>query len=316
MILKIRLIVVALMFLLIENVSYSQTMNEENSSIIGKVIDSHSKEGIPYATVTLPKSHKGMVTDSLGYYKMPITKNELNTFMYISALGYSVDSILIEQQLLGDTLTTEMIVNEHNLQEVKVFPKVFKFQKLGITKPSKSPGYWNYGMPGLQRAIFIPNSKYLINCTISSLSFYLDTVGFPEAPLRVRLYSVRADKVYPDVDLLQSNIIIRNAKGGEFVNVDLKDFQIEFPENGIFVAIEWLYESEKFYYKKQIERKDKDGNDISFELNGYGPTLGITSVKDSAVYWEKLVGADWKLGSKSSNKIHPVIYITLMEQKQ
>lgn len=291
----------------------SQNIIAENKELTGKIINSKTNEIIPYATIAIPQNNKGTISDSLGNFKLTINEQDLNCKIYISALGYFNDSLQINEKNLDEVLIINLRPKTYSLTEIKVTPQKYKLFKFGITKPNKK-GWWNYGMPGLQRAIYIPNNNKT-ECIISDLNVFIDTVGFPEAPVRVRIYSVKNNNIEPDVDLLRSNVIIRNSKGGEFVTVDLSSHQIVFPENGLFVGIEWLYENETYFYTKVMKRKSKKGKDNSFELRGYGPTLGITSKKDKTIYWKKLVGSEWKANSKTSNKIHPVIYLTLAQKK-
>ncbi|WP_319480991.1 carboxypeptidase-like regulatory domain-containing protein [uncultured Draconibacterium sp.] len=292
---------------------YSQNIVAGNIELSGKIINSKTNEIIPYATIAIPKNSKGTISDSLGIFKLIINEKDLNCKIYISALGFFNDSMLINEQNLEEILIVNLQPKTYSLTEIKVTPQKYKLSKFGITKPNKK-GWWNYGMPGLQRAIYIPNNKKE-KCLISHLNVFIDTVGFPAAPLRVRIYSVQKNRIIPDEDLLKGNVIIRNSKGGEFVAVDLSSHQIIFPENGLFIGIEWLYDNDSYYYTKVMKRKSKNGKDNSFELKGYGPTLGITSKKDETIYWKKLVGEEWKANSKTSNKIHPVMFLTLAQKK-
>ena len=297
--------------ILLLSLIYSQNIFASDKLLTGKVINSKTNEIIPYATLAIPQNKKGTITDSLGNFKITINEQDLNGMIYISALGYFNDSLQIIRENLDEILTIKLNPKTYSLAEIKVTPQKYKLTEFGITKPNKK-GWWNYGMPGLQRAIYVPNPKN-IESLISSLSVFIDTVGFPQAPVRVRIYSVKKDKTEPDEDLLKSNVIIRNSKGGDFVTVDLSSHQINFPEDGLFIGIEWLYENEEYHYTKVMKRNGKNGD--SFELKGYGPTIGVISKKDKTIYWKKLVGMDWEANSTSSNKIHPVMYLTLAQKK-
>nr|WP_319397669.1 hypothetical protein [uncultured Carboxylicivirga sp.] len=114
----------------------------------------------------------------------------------------------------------------------------------------------------------------------------------------------------PGKDLLESNVILRNANAGEYNQIDISENQIAFPKSGVFVFIEWLRDGDEYYYTKKI----RNGNNPPFKLKGYGPTLGIISTKDQSEYWKKLVGEQWANNSEKSKRIHPMIFISVFEE--
>jgi len=276
-------------------------------SICGKIIDSESLAEVEYATITIPNKQFGIVSDIQGCFNIDLNKIEKSDFIYASALGYFPDSILLNSGINTDTLVIKLKRKNFQLNEVVIHSQKIKSIKLGIDNTPKRI-MWNYGLPGLQRAIFIDNKKNNKNLFISSVGVYIDTIGFSQTPLRIRILS-KSENGLPDKDLLESNVILRNSIAGEYNIIDLSEYQIAFPTSGAFVSIEWIEEGEEFYYTKKIV----NGNKPPFELKGYGPTLGIISSNDNSKYWKKLVGKQWGENSKNSNKIHPMIYINLNE---
>ncbi|WP_075591129.1 carboxypeptidase-like regulatory domain-containing protein [Labilibacter marinus] len=307
---KIEIIISTLLFFCL---IFSQNIFAQDRELKGKVIDLKTNHAIPYATIVIPQNKKGTITDSLGNFKLTINEKDLKCKIHFSALGFINDSLQVNENKLDEEVVLSLQPKTYSITEVKVTSQKYKLLKYGILKPNRK-GWWNYGMPGLQRAIYIPN-KEKEKCFVSHLNVFIDTVGYPSAPLRVRIYSVKKDSIQPDVDLLKENVIIQNSRGGEFATVDLSSHQIILPENGLFVGIEWLNDDDSYHYTKIMKRKSKKGKDNSFKLKAYGATLGITSKKDKTIYWRKLVGEKWRPNSTSSNKIHPVMYLTLAQEK-
>ncbi len=276
-------------------------------SICGKIIDLESLTKVEYGTITIPNKQFGIVSDINGCFNIDTNEFDKSDIIYASALGYYPDSVLLNEVFNTDTIIIKLKPKKFQLNEVVVHPQRKQNIKLGISKTKKKI-MWNYGMPGLQRAIFIQNKNNSKDLFISSLGVYIDTIGFSKAPLRIRILS-KSENGLPDKDLLESNVILRNSAAGQYNIIDLSEYQIFFPQNGAFISVEWLKEGEEYYFTKKIA----NGNKPPFELKGYGPTLGIISTKDNSEYWKKLVGEQWVNNSANSKKIRPMIFVNLSE---
>jgi len=110
-----------------------------------------------------------------------------------------------------------------------------------------------------------------------------------DSKFNIRLYSVNEDGS-PGVYVYDKNILGVARKGKEITEIDISKLNIEFPEKGLFIAIEWLIiESNKYEYSYSM-------NDLKEKYLGiyYEPGLGtIPSETDenSWIYnqgkWEK-----------------------------
>lgn len=286
----------------------------QDYKITGNIFDKNTKAPLPYSTIEVPAIKSGTISDSTGNFQIILNNSISGSYVYFSALGYLKDSIVLSDAGSEKNLSVGLVPKVFDIDEITVFPGKYKVKTLGITK-AKNNQRWNYGLPTLQRAIFIENKDYAEDFFIGKISVYIDTIGFPEAPLRVHLYSLDKENNIPGSDLLNENIFIRNAKGGDFVSLDLSHKNIRFPQEGVYVGIEWIYENDDYYYIKSIRSKDSAGEYYSADLKGYGPTLGIVTVKDKSQYWKKLVGADWENNSSRSKNIHPIINVELIKYK-
>nr|WP_321452566.1 carboxypeptidase-like regulatory domain-containing protein [uncultured Carboxylicivirga sp.] len=296
-----RAFILTLLFLFKTSFLFAQIIN-------GKIVDSASLIGVEYATIVLPQTQKGVVSNQKGYFSLNVSNCNNPIYLKVSALGYSPDSVLLDNILDSDTLQIKLSRKVFNLEEVVVKPTYTKMVQLGVSKEPKRI-MWNYGLPGLQRAIFIDNTKNASNLYISSIGVYIDTIGFSDAPLRIRVLAKAANGM-PGKDLLESNVILRNANAGEYNQIDIRENQIAFPKSGVFVSIEWLRDGDEYYYTKKI----RNGNNPPFLLKGYGPTVGIISTNDQSQYWKKLVGEQWVNNSTKSKRIHPMIFISVFEE--
>ena len=140
------------------------------------------------------------------------------------------------------------------------------------------------GLPGSQYAALMKNDKQRRFGYIRSVSFYIGENGFPREPFRVRLY--RADGNYnaPNSDLLLDNVVVSAARGGGWFDVDLTSYNIPAPDEGFYVAMEWIVSGDKFYTTNFMDN-----------YTPYGQILRPTfEFKDSRT-WLYAIGRGWSL---------------------
>lgn len=107
-------------------------------------------------------------------------------------------------------------------------------------------------------ALFIPKEK-TGNFIIKSL-YVKPTLGYWDKktqirylPFRVNLYSVDSVSFLPGNKIIEDGILTQKSAGDELVTVDVSQYDIKFPNDGIFVVVELL------------ERKDSYNDRPAFE---------------------------------------------------
>ena len=95
--------------------------------------------------------------------------------------------------------------------------------------------------------------------------FISNKVGIPTTPFRVRIYSVDKQTGLPSNDLLINQIVFTPKNSG-WNSIQIND-DITFPENGVFVSMEYIYTDEKYY------AIDKWGTEY------YGQYIGMSESK-------------------------------------
>ena len=101
------------------------------------------------------------------------------------------------------------------------------------------------GLPGSQYALFLQNKKHVSLGTIRSASFFIDRNGSPTRRFRVRLYKVNSPTGEPGPDMLPQPVVVSAAQGGKWFTVDLQAYKVTAPQEGFFVAMEWIEEGSK-----------------------------------------------------------------------
>ncbi len=94
--------------------------------------------------------------------------------------------------------------------------------------------------PGAQHAFFLANEQQKQLGKMRTVSFYVGENGFPMKPFRIHIYKADGTSHSPNTDLLDEQVFIKATKGGEWYTVDLSRYNIAAPQNGYFVAMEYV----------------------------------------------------------------------------
>ncbi len=248
-----------------------------------KVVNSKTKEPIPYAHVKLANKQKGTIANFSGIFNLDSTFSNLDTVI-ISCIGYENKSFLIKD--LKTNSIIELAPNAQQLPEVVISTKKIKYKtkKLGVTKkPNTRKRFLNYAgiaNNGEQRAIWIPN-VYSITGILKSINIYVSDFGYPDAHFRIHVYECSPFETKPGKELINSNIIASATKGNEWVKIDMSKEKIRIQENGCFIGIEWFDSTKSKGFKDSVLAKGNTFNNgkrkdtiYSRVINGNGAVLG------------------------------------------
>jgi len=119
-------------------------------------------------------------------------------------------------------------------------------------------------------ALYLPNNiSYKDTEYIKNFKVYLNKTSIlggsksMASKFRFRIFTVGVDSL-PERDLITKNIIVETSKKQREIEVDLSEFNLVFPQEGIFVGIEWLHipnnayklHTQKRTQKRNIQRLD------------------------------------------------------------
>ncbi len=269
---------------------FVNTLIAQTITVKGKITDSNTNLPLSFATIELKKASTGTYSDTAGFFSLKISEKYLNDSIEIYALGYRKKKVAINQ-LNNRNTDIKLIPKDYKIKEVKVKAKNVKLVKLGIR--AKKP--WKYQIAnvfGSQIAQLIRNESN-IQGFVESVSFYIAEVGHTDTPFRVRIYKYNPKNNCPGEDLLNENLIVQNMNGAGWFSVDLSDYFIRFPEEGMFVAMEWVYTGDKYYYLHEISMKQKDGTQKNVNDRFYGQSLGNLYKQKKICTWSKGLGNKW-----------------------
>ncbi|MBC6699713.1 carboxypeptidase-like regulatory domain-containing protein [Hymenobacter sp. BT190] len=263
-------------------------MAQENR-LSGRIVDSKTKEPIPFASIGLKEEQTGALTNEYGFFQMATPEKSAVDSIIVLALGYKRMAVAVKRGVSQTDLIIEVPKRVIELSNVTV--KGGKIKDLALGSKSSTPGEGMIqGMPGSQYAFFVKNDKGKTLGNVRSVSFYIGENGFPREPFRVRLYKADGNYNSPNTDLLTENVVVSAPKGGAWYTVDLNQYNIEAPKEGFFVAMEWIVSGDKFYTTNFMDT-----------YTPYGQIMRPTFEFKESRTWSYTMGKGWSLLTLSSN---------------
>lgn len=271
----------AITFLLISNLSFCQL-----KSII---IDSESKEKIPFVNIWVQNENIGTTSNENGEFELDVENEKL---IHFSAIGYETTEILSDSIKAFVTLTPKVTDLDEVVLKTK---KQSKKRLLGKFKKSKINHYFGTGTkPWITARYFEFDKEYEKTPFVNKIKV-LTNSDVKDAKFIIRLYGV-GENGQPENYIFDENIFGIAKKGKKITEIDISELNIQFPEKGFFVAIEWLIiEENKYEYSYTMTETNKKLNGISYE-----PAFGTVPAKTDKNSWIFQKGK-WRRIFKNTN---------------
>jgi hypothetical protein len=202
----------------------------------GTIINQKDKKLIPYANIWIENENVGTTADENGKFELPNFKE--NQRLIINALGYQ--NITLAFADAKDVIELLPIVYE--LNEVKVDSKKKNLElKIGNFKGLKLNTFLACGLkyPHVVARYFPYQEAYQNTPFIKEIMPYC-TNRIKEAKFRVRIFEAKTNGE-PGDELLNSDLIVSVKKGNSKPVINLENYNIIFPEHGIFIGLEFLF---------------------------------------------------------------------------
>jgi hypothetical protein len=255
----------------------------QQTQIKGVIIDKDTKEPLPFSSIGLKNEQIGALSNEHGQFIVPAPTKEATDSLVIVALGYARRAVLVKRGVAVPNLTIEVPKRAVELGNVTV--KAGKVKNLGLGARTNDPGEGMIqGLPGSQYAFFVKNDKNKKLGNVRTVSFYIGENGFPREPFRVRLYKADGNYNAPNTDLLTENVVVSAPQGGQWYTVDLTPYNIMAPEEGFFVAMEWVVSGDKFFATNFMD-----------DYTPYGQIMRPTFEFKESRTWNYSIGKGWSL---------------------
>jgi hypothetical protein len=231
-----RAVLSLMTFLLIISAITGQDKNEFSRQI--SVLSSDAKKQVPGAYVTISTINNKLIfcTDEDGKVTIHYKNYALSDSMLVTCIGYKNYKANISN--LIDAIYLDPI--DYKLNEVLIKPKKIKHTKLGnlalATIRSSQISF------GCQKVLFIPNEG--ISGKISTIRYYMHDFSnkeFKFRPFKVRIYEPDSITGKVGNDILKNEIIaVLPRSEGNWVEINISQFNIMMPDNGVFIGLEVL----------------------------------------------------------------------------
>ena len=261
----------------------------QEGRITGRVVDEQSQDPIPFASINLRDEQTGALTNEYGYFQLAMPTKVTEDSVIVMALGYKRTALFVKRGTNMEEIIIQLPKQAIALANVEVSTKGVKPALLGAHSNSPGAGMIQ-GMPGSQYAFMCKNDKSKKLGLIRTVSFYIGENGFPREPFRVRIYRANGNYNAPNEDMLTESVIVSAARGGDWFTVDLSAYNLVSPEEGFYVAMEWIVSGDKFYTTNFMDN-----------YTPYGQILRPTfEFKDSRT-WSYAIGRGWNLVTLANN---------------
>ena len=219
-------------------VSCFNTLHAQNLNYIeGTIVDS-TRNPIPYVEITF--RDKGTTSWKDGTFHIELWEVKTTDTLKISCLGYETKKISIKNYLTREQNKIVLKEKSYEIEKVTVSAKKYekkKLKKFGIfKKPAKG---WYMDKTNKQIAVYIPNKNNQYGI-IENIQYFIRNQGKPDQKFRVHLYALDSINNCPGKELLPKAIYASGTLGEEWVAVDIKEYNIEFPKSGFFISLERL----------------------------------------------------------------------------
>lgn len=210
----------------------------------GVVVDENNKP-IPYVSIWVENENIGTTSEENGQFEIHVSDKNKN--LIFSSLGF-------EKKIIKAADAKEVVLKPtaYDLKEIVVSNrKQTKETEIGQSKTEILQAFDNG--PKIDAKFFPYRPAYNKTRFIKQISILTDS-NIDNASIKIHLYSVDANG-FPGDELLEKDFIVSLKKGVVKQKIDVSDFNLMMPKNGIFVAYEKL-----LITNNRIEKKSTDAN--------------------------------------------------------
>lgn len=212
----------AILFFILFSISAS-------AQIKGVVKDSLTGQPIPYVNIWVENENVATTSEEDGTFSIAVDKDKNLIF---SALGYEKKTLKAAQ--VGQVL---LFSKAFALDEVVISNSIGTKQNvIGLTENTVAQAFDNG--PRIDVKFFPYQAEYKKTPYLKRVTVYTDS-RIEEATVKLHFYKVDANG-YPGDELLQKELIVKVKNGTKINKIDMSDFGLVMPKNGLFVGFEKL----------------------------------------------------------------------------
>lgn len=227
----------------------------------GIILNENTKSPIAYVNISILKSQIGVSSYEDGSYTIEILDEDIDKHIKLSSLGYQDSIISVLRFIKLKSINLKPLIEQ--LDEV-VINKKFEEQLL-IVNPIRRKdivGGFTTGNNPWKLSLFFPYKKNYESTeylkTVKLFLYHNIISKSRPSKFRLRLFSVDKNGL-PGNDLVSESIIVETKKKEKEVEIDISKYNLSFPEEGFYIAFEWLHIPFNWYEKTVVfeEKKEK-----------------------------------------------------------
>lgn len=249
-------------------------LQAQKLEVQAQVIDAESQQGIPYVNLWFVNLKKGTSATAQGKLSFSVDRALLEKLVVLSCVGYKRDTLTV-QKLMNSTVSLEKSTDE--LDEVRIQPiRGDNRKRVNSFRGKRIVGLGNFSggaYPSALARFYSKPQDFDAVCFLEEVEvqFYqvYGTLN-PAGKFRLRVLEVGKDGK-PGEDLLSTNKILSRSEDQRKLKIDLTPYRLQFPEEGIFIAVEHLFIEENAFIETVPVRVNDTAAVTMYELKRYGP---------------------------------------------
>jgi hypothetical protein len=213
----------------------SFTIQSQDLTLMGIVIDSKTRQPIPYANIGLMNRNVGTLSDIDGTFELVIPQEFRNDSVFFSSIGYKRKSLLASA---GRKESVSMDPAPMVLSEVVIKAKINKRARLGWMggKDGVLPFDTIQGGGAVALLVEAPTVPvYADKLQVRLMYNSKDTLKF-----RLHVYAFDSVNQVPGKELLSKEIMLSEQKRFGWLRFDLVEYDIRIMEKKFLVGFEWI----------------------------------------------------------------------------
>lgn len=286
----VRYIIPGLLFLALS------ILNGQDLKISGIVADAMSEDELPFANIMVLNRTIGTSSDSKGFFELILADSLINDSIIISYVGYQKLTFCISDieggiiKLIPHRIKlNEVVIKPSHKKAKTIIVNKFKRRKCSIRYAPLNNGSTEVWIPFRPEeptieALYFPyKEEYGESRRLQEVRLKVSNLKAPPTYFSLHIFHASDDKS-PGDDLLTKPIIVEVTETTSAIIINLEEYNLIIPENGLFVGFELLIIDEN----KRIFQFE-NGN----SLTTYSPYLNFLRVKEEQHFWLYTMGK-WK----------------------
>ncbi|WP_116787359.1 carboxypeptidase-like regulatory domain-containing protein [Flavobacterium psychrotrophum] len=265
------------------------------------VKDENTREPVPYVNITFSEKTEGTTADENGKFSIPDSNSE--EFLVFSAIGYKPLKIKIKE-MPSVILLNEMAIE---LQELVLKKTTYHEKKLGKLITNNINHYFGCrSTPWMIGKKFVLNDNQYDNFFIRKISFLSDSRQ-QKSVMNIRLMSIDSSGL-PGKYIFNKNLVCPVEKGLKHTEIDISQFNVVMPPQGVYVIFEWLIIDENQFTEKRVTDISKPYK--TEHITAYNPSIARTLKTNTDYNDARYSRGKWNIGLDDGYTIDAELLIT------